>query len=81
MSIVSYPDRAIQEAAGGDPVKFFTIRRFSVAPSMNGYEVVDSDGRPLADGYAMEEAEAVAAELNDAAMVSRKSLAKAIAAL
>lgn len=53
--------------------------RFHVAPTIDGYEVVDADGRSVTDAYPFANKPLViAGRLNDAAAVSKQALARAL---
>lgn len=53
-------------------------KRFSVMPSMLGYEVIDSDGRPVALKSNPYDAQAASAELNAAVLDGPRALAIAL---
>lgn len=48
-----------------------TPKRFEVAPSIGGFEVVDFDGRPVAEAASEDDARAAAAALDGAAHEGR----------
>lgn len=53
-------------------------RRFSVIQSIGGHEVIDFDGRPVAERDFEDDAQSLAAGLNEAAFSGPKDLARAI---
>jgi hypothetical protein len=56
--------------------------RFSVGPTIGGFEVVDRDGRPVSPCYEVSKlAKDVAVELNAAYAKGRKTLARALGAI
>lgn len=57
------------------------VKRFDTLPSMDGYEVIDRDGRPVAVRGTHQSANGVAFRLNEIASTHPQGLAKAIATL
>lgn len=74
-AIMSYPPRR-----GSGPVKT-PPSRFAVASAIDGFEVVDFDGRPVTQEPSEFTAIAIAETLNDAAKGGTRVLSRAIQAL
>jgi hypothetical protein len=55
--------------------------RFDILPTLYGFEVIDRDGRTVAETDTRAEAETLCHDLDDAAFVGRSALADTIARL
>lgn len=63
-------------------IKPLTTKRFSVGRTCEGWEVIDSDGRPVTEEFFSEDiAHAAKKKLNEAALHGPKSLALALGAI
>lgn len=69
--MVSYPPRLAQHR--GDRIKR-AAERFSSLPTIGGYQVIDFDGRPVAEHDTPAESRATADELNAAAFAGSGAL-------
>ncbi len=67
----------------GDPTSSVKLppERFSHIPTLDGYEVIDFDGRAVLRGDDLLSVQSVVGNLNDAAQVGGRALARAIGAL
>ncbi len=78
---MSYPPRLAQPGTDGPASIKMPASRFSVIPTMRGFEVIDHDGRTVDELPSREGAEGVRDDLNEAAAAGSHALSRAITTL
>lgn len=80
-SIVSYPPRYSQPGEAGPATVKMPASRFSILPTMRGFEVIDHDGRAVDAMPTREGAEGIRDDLNEAAAAGRGALMRNLSSL
>ena len=78
---MSYPPRYSQPGTDGPATVKMPASRFSVLPTLRGFEVIDHDGRTVDELPTRNGAEDVRDDLNEAAAAGRGALARNLSTL